>query len=237
MPEIRLQNRKRWWVVLPALVLPLAGSFFYFVLFPGTWFGNSFYGGIKFFLLIWPIVATAFILREPFRRESPGKTDWMRSVWWGAGFGITVLGLMLLLVKLTPVGAIVEAGTANIREKTEGLGVFDHYILFALAISSAHAALEEFYWRWFVYGNLRRLISKNWAIVIAAVGFASHHIVILNEFFPAGFAWFLGLCVAIGGAGWSWIYQRHKTLLGSWISHMFVDLGIFGLGYWLLFRG
>jgi membrane protease YdiL (CAAX protease family) len=237
MPETQAQLRTRYWVTLPALVIPLAVSFFYFVLFPGTVIGNSCYGGVKFFLLIWPIVATGLILKEPFRRESPPPGDRLRSVWWGVGFGIAILGLMLVIFQFTPFGEMVRAGTANIREKTEGLGVFDHFLLFALGLSLIHSALEEFYWRWFVYENLRHLISKNWAIVIAAAGFASHHIVILNEFFSLGFALFLGISVGIGGAMWSWIYERHKTLLGPWISHMLIDLGIFGIGYWLLFGG
>lgn len=236
MLETQSPNRKRWWVTLPALVLPLLASFFYFVLFPGTSFGNSFYGGIKFFLLIWPIVATAWILREPFRRESPARTDWIPAVLWGAGFAVAVVAAMLLLMRFTSLGGIVEAGAANIGEKVEDLGVADHYLLFALGISIVHAALEEFYWRWFVYGNLRRLISKNWAILVAAIGFASHHVVILNEFFPFGFALFLSVGVGIGGAMWSWIYQRHKTLLGSWLSHMIIDVAIFWIGYRLLFE-
>ena len=41
-----------------ALVLPLMASFFYFVLFPGTAFGNAFYTAIKIFLLTWPVIAT-----------------------------------------------------------------------------------------------------------------------------------------------------------------------------------
>lgn len=235
MPEIHASNRKRWGVLLPALLFPLAASFFYFVFFPGTLIGNGSYKGIKFFLLIWPIVATAWILREPFRRESPSRSDWIRSVAWGVGFGVAVVAAMVLLMEFTPLGAVVEAGEGKIREKTEQIGMIDHFILFALGLSIAHSALEEFFWRWFVFGNLRRLMSKHGAIVLAAVGFAAHHVVVLNAFFPTGYAWFFGICVGIGGAMWSWIYQRHKTLLGAWISHMIIDFGALGIGYRLMF--
>jgi membrane protease YdiL (CAAX protease family) len=234
MDEMLSQNNRRCWlVVLPALVLPLAASFFYFVLFPGTTFGNSFYGGIKFFLLIWPILATGWILRESFRRKAPGPGDRRRSIIIGAAFGIATL--MFGLTEFTSLGEIVAGGAENIREKTEGLGVMDHYVLFALGISIAHAALEEFYWRWFVFGNLRRLVPRFWAYLLAGAGFASHHIVVLSEFFPSEFAWFLGACVGIGGVAWSWIYQRTNTLIGPWISHILIDLGIFWIGYRLLF--
>ncbi|MCB1062986.1 MAG: CPBP family intramembrane metalloprotease [Verrucomicrobiae bacterium] len=225
----------RWLVVGPALVLPLLASFFYFVLFPGTSFGNGFYAAIKVFLLVWPPLATLVILRESLRREMPHLIGRRRSMLWGALFGIGIVGLMLALKEFSPMGALMEQNGARVREKVDGLGMLDHFALAACAISIVHAALEEFYWRWFVYGNLRHLVPQPWAHVIAAVGFMSHHIVITSQFFPLGFAIFLGVCVGIGGAFWSWLYQRHKSLWGPWFSHMLIDFGIFWIGYRLLF--
>ena len=231
-----LENRRcRWWVTLPALVLPLATSFFYFVLFPGTWFGNGFYAAIKVFLLVWPVVATAFLLKEPFRRMKPWPGERKRSVLAGIVFGCLVVGLMLLLQKFTPFGEVLESSSENIRDRVEGLGVLDYYVIFGVFISFVHAALEEFYWRWFVFGNLRRLIPIPAAYAVAGLGFASHHIVVTSQFFPLWFAFLLGLGVGVGGMVWSWIYQRHQTLIGAWISHMIVDIGVFWIGYELLF--
>ncbi len=233
--ELSASTATRWLVVGPALVLPLAASFFYFVLFPGTRFGNGFYTAIKIFLLAWPPLATLVILRESLRREPPGVIGRRRSLLIGTGFGLAVVGLMLALKEFSPMGALMEQNGARIREKVDGLGMLDHFAIAAFAISIVHAALEEFYWRWFVYGNLRHLIPRPWAHGIAATGFMAHHIVITSQFFPLGFAIFLGLCVGIGGAVWSWLYQRHRSLWGPWFSHMLVDFGIFWIGYRLLF--
>lgn len=235
MPEHRVQPTKRWGVLIPALLFPLVASFFYWVLFPGTVLGKSLYGTIKFWLLVWPIVATWLILKEPFRRESPQPGDRKGSLIWGVGFGFAVVALMVVLLKATPLGAVIADAEGPIRDMVTKLGVLDHFILFALVLSIVHSALEEFYWRWFVFGNLRHLMSPGWAIVVAAVGFAAHHVVVLESFFPLGYALFFGACVGVGGAAWSWIYQRHRTMLGAWISHMIIDFGALGIGYWLLF--
>lgn len=234
-PSLRASTTRRWAVVAPALVLPLVASFFYFVLFPGTAFGNSFYSAIKVFLLVWPFAATLLILRESLRRKRPTRPGRWRSLLVGAGFGIAVALLMLVLERFSPMGAVLEQNGERIRERVDGLGMLDHFVFAALAISIAHAALEEFYWRWFAYGNLRHLVSQPWAHLIAAVGFMSHHVVITSQFFPLGFALFLGACVGIGGAFWSWLYQRYDTLWGPWFSHMIVDFAIFYLGYQLIF--
>jgi len=49
-----------------------------------------------------------------------------------------------------------------------------------------------------------------------------------------GWALFLGVCVAIGGAVWSILYNRYGSLLGAWTSHMIVDLGLMWVGWEVL---
>ncbi|MEC5129392.1 CPBP family glutamic-type intramembrane protease [Verrucomicrobiales bacterium BCK34] len=229
------RNAKRWFLVVPAMCLPLAASFFYFVLFPGTILGNSFYSGIKVFLLIWPFLAVCLWLKEPLIERVREKRHLPSSVA-GFAFGAVVFSLLVWLVKESPFSYLVTENSARISERIRGLGVAEHYLWFALFISFAHAALEEFFWRWFVFGQLRRLISVPWACFWAAVGFAAHHVVILTQFFPVGWALVLGACVGIGGAVWSLIYHRYGSLLGAWISHMIIDLGLMWVG-WIALNG
>ena len=212
------------------MCLPLAASFFYFVLFPGTFLGNSFYSGIKVFLLIWPFVAVCFFLREPLIERVREKRH-LPSAVAGFAFGAVVFALLVWLVKESPFSYLITENSARISERIRGLGVAEHFLWFALFISFAHAALEEFFWRWFVFGQLRKMISVPWACFWAAVGFAAHHIVILTQFFPIGWALVLGACVGIGGAVWSLIYHRYGSLLGAWISHMIIDLGLMWVGW------
>jgi hypothetical protein len=40
--------------------------------------------------------------------------------------------------------------------------------------------------------------------------------------------------VAIGGAVWALVYQQSKSLLGPWLSHLFVDAAIFAIGWDLM---
>ncbi len=226
---------KRWLLVAPAMCLPLAASFFYFVLFPGTFLGNSFYSGIKCFLLIWPFVAVCWLMREPLIERVREKRH-LPSAVAGTVFGAIVFSMLVWLVKESPFTYLITENSGRISERIHGLGVAEHYLWFALFISFAHAALEEFFWRWFVFGQLRKLISVPWACFWAAVGFAAHHVVILTQFFPIGWALALGACVGIGGAVWSLIYHRYGSLLGAWISHMIIDLGLMWVG-WIALNG
>jgi membrane protease YdiL (CAAX protease family) len=41
--------------------------------------------------------------------------------------------------------------------------------------------------------------------------------------------------IAFGGAFWSWMFLRYKTIWPGWVSHAVVDVAIFALGYLLIF--
>lgn len=226
-------------ILVPALVLPLIASLFYFTLFPGTSFGNGFYTGIKIWLVLGPIFVTTIILQERMLRRKPSGGEIRQSMLMGTAFGLATVGLMYGLMEWSPLGQIVDNGAANVAEAMDDLGVGGaKFLFFALFISLIHSAMEEFYWRWFVYGNLRHVVGERlWiAHLIAGIGFMAHHIIIVDRFFELPFAIFLGICVGIGGVVWSWLYQRHHTLWGAWISHVIVDLGIFWIGYQLIHR-
>lgn len=228
------KRRFRAALVFPALLIPFAASFFYFVLFPGTAFGNAFYSGVKVFLLLWPVIAVRFLLREPIKNPY-AKRQHLKSVLPGALFGLVTVGVLVFLLKATPLSSLISENGPRIADRIGDLGVADHFLIFALFISFAHAALEEFFWRWFAFGQLRLLLPRVWmAHLLAGLGFASHHVVILSQFFPMGWAFFLGVCVAIGGIVWSVIYDRYGSLRGAWTSHMIVDLGLMWVGWEVL---
>ena len=218
--------RIRWFVVLLALVVPFLMSLIYFVLLPGTWLVNGLYVVMKIMLVVWPAVATLLILRE---RLDLGLSNGWRLAMVGVGWGLGIVTLMLGLM-VTPLGDIIRAGADNIQTKVEGMGVLDHFVWSALFLSVIHSLIEEVYWRRFVAGNLLHLVSPWKAHLLAGIGFSAHHIVVVSQFFPLGMAFFLGSCVGIGGVLWSVLMVKQRSLLGAWMSHMVVDIGIMIIG-------
>ncbi len=219
-------SRNRWFVVLLALFVPFLMSLIYFVLLPGIWLGNALYVVMKVMLVVWPTVATFWILKE---RLDLGLAKGWRVAMIGVGLGGIIVALMLGLMA-TPLGEIVRAGAGKIQTKVAGMGVLDHFVWFALFLSVIHSLIEEVYWRRFVAGNLLKLISPWKAHLLAGIGFSAHHVVVVSQFFPLGMAFFLGSCVGIGGVLWSVLMVKQRSLLGAWMSHMVVDLGIMVIG-------
>lgn len=158
----------------------------------------------------------------------------------GAGLGI-VFGLAVLIAALSLYHGWLKSadfftsGVTAIQEKVAGLGISAAWKFTALGVfySLFHSLLEEYYWRWFVFDQLKRLVPLPAAILVSAIGFMAHHVIVVASFFgmSSPITWLLSLAVAVGGVFWAWLYHRSESLIGPWLGHILVDAAIFIIGY------
>ncbi len=154
----------------------------------------------------------------------------------GVGFGLLVLVAMFGLYQLVWKANPVFAGASQaIRAKIVGLGIGGLWMYAAVGVFYAlcHSALEEYYWRWFVFGQLCSRLRRVPAVAISSLAFMAHHVILLATYFGWSSPWtyVFSLSVAAGGAIWAWLYQRSGSLVGPWLSHLVVDAAIFLVGY------
>lgn len=152
-------------------------------------------------------------------------------------FGITAGGAALALYFLVLRHTAAFGAMAPIlEEKVTGMGAFSpgRFLLLGAFISIIHSFLEEYYWRWFVYARLRKLRSVPVANLVSSIGFMAHHVIVLGVYL--GWSnWplvaFLSAGVAVGGSFWAWQFERERTLIAPWISHLIVDCALIAIGY------
>lgn len=227
-------KQKLWLALLPAMLLPLIGSFFYFVLLKESLVAQLTYGGIKVFTLVWPIFCLFFIFRSKLPNLELRSPRHKKAIVPGMIMGIIVFAVMLAIME-SPAEYYIEAGAPSIRAKILQLGIEDNYWLFAFFLSFIHSLLEEYYWRWFVYGYLRKLFSIPIATVLAGLSFAAHHVVIAAQYFGLIPGILLACAVALGGIIWCLMYEKQGTLVGAWVSHIVIDIAIMTIGYGLVY--
>ena len=225
-----------WSVLVPAMIVPSIGALFYFVIFTDCWFTPIIYVTTKVFIIAWPSVCAYSVLGKRIGRVISRPTRHTQAIGTGILLGASIAALMFGLMQTT-LGQVVIASSESIESKAHTLKIMRHYWLFALFLSVAHSLIEEYYWRWFVFGNLRNIIAIPYAHGLAGLAFATHHIVITTQLFGLFWGIVLGGFVATGGIVWSLMYQRQKTLIGAWISHLIIDLGIMVIGHRILFGG
>lgn len=224
-------------VVLVALVLPAFITLLYFIIlgqFPASAQQMAYIvgKGIQFVL---PVAWVWLFQRQRFLWKWPRADGLIVSVF----FGLAVIAAMMWMYHfwLKPVGYMdtSSAVAKGIQQKVLGFGLDSTAKYYGLGAfySLIHSGLEEYYWRWFVFGQLRLLVRLRASIAISSLGFALHHILLLGTYF--GYSslatWMFSLAITIGGAFWAWLYYRTDSIYAPWISHLIVDAGIFTIGY------
>ena len=156
----------------------------------------------------------------------------------GLGMGLAMAGLMLVAATGMEAAGVFAPALPIIRQKLAGVGVHTAGQFAALAVfyCLAHSLLEEYYFRWFLWRFCREVCPRVPAHLLAAVGFMSHHVVVLAFYFGwlNAMTWLGSLAVAVAGLAWSWLYELTDSLWPSWIAHILADAAIFGFGYHLL---
>jgi membrane protease YdiL (CAAX protease family) len=223
--------------VAVALVLPtlFAGLYFVGLDRSQTAVQSTVYAACKIVQFGFPIVWVLAVRRRKPTWDRPGTAG----VAEGLLFGAVVLAIMVAVyhLALKPAG-LLDAAAGPVRGKIAGFGIDGlwKYVALGAFLSGIHSFLEEYYWRWFCFGQLQRLVPWKLAVAVSSVGFMGHHVIVLATYFgwssPA--TWLFSLAVAIGGAYWAWLYRRSGSLVGPWLGHLLVDVAIFVVGYDLI---
>ena len=224
-------------VVGIALLLPTLVTWLYFVALASAPAAvqQSAYAVGKTVQFSLPAVWIYWVCGERFEWVRPTRSGLLSNVLFGGA--VVALTTALYHFCLNPAGYLSPGSPAGeaVLAKVRGFGAGDAWRYAALGAfySTVHSGLEEYYWRWFVFGRLRRMIPLGWAIGLSSVGFMAHHVILLGIYFD----WALlpvamfSVAVAIGGAVWAWLYHRSGSLFGPWMGHLLIDAGIFLVGY------
>lgn len=235
--ERELETSRGWHVAILVLVmvLPTASTWLYFVLLAGLPSMQVVYLGSKVLQFGLPVAWVVCIQKRRLRIGRPQFGDLLL----GLVFGAVAVGVGLAAYYGYFQGSVyLERAPALIQAKTQGMGLTRPalYVAFALFVSVPHALLEEYYWRWFVFGQWCRVLPVGIAVVMSSLAFMAHHVIVVHEFLQTSW-WvtaFFSCCIAFGGAVWAAIYRRSGSLYGAWLSHLILDCGIMWIGYDLI---
>ena len=233
-PSQRVRRATDLAAVLFALVFPSVLTWVYFVVLRRSPAGlqQTVYAVGKTIQFVLPV----FWMLAVQRRRPAWSRPTAAGLAEGLLFGLAAFALAVALyhVWLKPAGLFQAAGE-TVQEKIANFGIrgLGGYVILVAFYSLIHSFLEEYYWRWFVFGQLQSMIPWKAAVGVSSLGFMAHHVILLATFFgwssPAVYLFSLG--VAAGGAYWAWLYHRSRSLYGPWLSHLLIDAVIFAIGY------
>lgn len=232
-PAPGLQPAQRALLVL-ALLWPSGLTWLYFIALDGAaapW-PQAAYSVGKLLQFSLPLVGLGLSRRFPFPFSRPSWQDFGLGLAGGLVVAVGIAGLYGLWLR--PAGFLAVAGGVIARKAGNlGLTTPATFAAAGLFYSIVHSWLEEYYWRWFVFGQLRRAWSLAGAVGLSSVAFGAHHVLLLGSFFGPASAgtWLLAAAVVAGGAVWAVVYDMRGNLYACWLSHALIDAALFAVGY------
>jgi len=221
--------------LLFAALLPTLGTWVYFIALSGDEWMQVAYAVAKGVQFAFPLVWVFGV-----QRARPGwPVRGLAGLWPGLLFGAAVATLMcggyLLLLQDTELMRRLAVGVTQ-KVTDADAATPGRFLALALFYCLVHSLAEEYYWRWFLYGQMRRTLPAGTANILSSLGFMAHHVLVVWSYLRDdwGAVVVLSLGVAVGGMFWAWLYERSQSLLGPWMSHLLLDAAIMAIGYWMI---
>ena len=191
-----------------------------------AWFGS------KVWMLGLPMLWHLSIDKQPWSWSKPTQGGYRMAF----GIGILFAVIMIFAWFLFGQSRVDQAAFRSTLEPF-GLTVASTYIAAAIFWTVGNSVLEEYVFRWFLVEKGEVLFGPGWATIsLSAAIFVLHHFFAL---------WFLGFSLSaillaclglfVGGAAFSWLYVRYRSIWIPYITHAICDVVVFGVGYVLIF--
>lgn len=181
---------------------------------------------IIMFLLI-PLVYTAYDnkinLKDIFKVKSKGKL--FASIFLGLLVYIIILSAYLILKGFINLDSIKNILAENLKVNK------DNFIYVSLYISFINSLLEEFFFRGFIFLNLKKLIISKYAYIISALAFAIYHVAIMGSWFSPIIFLLAMAGLFIGGLIFNYLNESNENIYSSWLVHMMANFAINTVGF------
>lgn len=152
------------------------------------------------------------------------------------GFGVA-LGLGLGIY------ALILCGWAVLRNWIDFSGITDsltsnagvtkeNFLYVSLYISFVNSLLEEFFFRGFVFGNLKQ--NRSFAYCFSAATFSLYHVAMMIGWFHPALLILVLAGLFVGGLIFNWLNEKQDCIYVSWLAHMFANFAINTIGFILL---
>ena len=183
---------------------------------------------VSLFLLI-PLIASRVdrgVQYLSFLR--PKKKGLLPALALGAGVYAVILGGYFLVSPFFDFSQIAGALTENVGVTRQ------NFLFVSLYISFANSFLEEFFFRGFVFTNLKRHSGRKLSYIFSAAAFSLYHVAMMIGWFSPLLLLLVMVGLLIGGVIFNYLNEKLDTIYCSWLTHMFANFAINTIGFMLL---
>ena len=188
---------------------------------------------LRLWIVLMPVLWLKFVDREKASSSPPKLGGFGPAIALGVAISVSIFAAFAIASHFGAIHPDIVAG----RAARTGLNHQGTFIFGAIYWITLNSLAEEYVWRWFVFRKFEILIGGRLAVIAAALAFTVHHVIVLAAQFNWPITILGSLGVFTGGAIWSGLYLRYRSIWPGYVSHAIVDAAIFTIGYWLIFGG
>lgn len=185
--------------------------------------------GVKFFLFA--LFPTIYILwtKENFLKESIKNREKITKINLSTILGIVVFLVIIIVYIIVKQNIDIDVLIDEFESKYKINK--NNIIFFGLYLAFINSLLEEFFFRGFIFLNLKKLNLKKLAYIISSTAFAIYHVANIQNWFSVGLFLFITVGLFIGGIIFNYLDDKQNTFLNSWFVHISADLAIVIIGF------
>ncbi len=219
-----------FWALLLTASAPTLGVLLTMYAFPDAAWAKVVFFTLKLWVFAAPILWLIYIQKTRPRLPRWSNRGMLAGHATGAAIFVCIVLGYLLIGR-----AWIDLGPMRERIAQMNLDNPWLYLLGATYWCTVNSLLEEYFWRWFTFERLSDLMRPRLAAVGAGLLFTVHHIFALHIYFGWDVVILASLGVFVGGVTWSLLYAIYRNIYVAYVSHVWADLAVFGIGYVLIF--
>ncbi len=198
---------------------------------PGTALGQGLFLFSKVWIVLLPLAWRLAVEKKQLSWSPPRRGGFALA----AALGVAITGAIFLVYFAARWLGWIDPATISERAEQTGLSKLGVYLVGAVYWITINSLMEEYVWRWFVFSQSEILFGGVGGVMVSALAFTLHHVFALARQFSWPMTALGSAGVFAGGAIWSWLYLRYRSVWPGYVSHAIVDVPIFVIGYWLIF--
>ena len=146
----------------------------------------------------------------------------------GVGIYVLILGACFAVSPFYDFSVIVDS-----LSSTTGV-TKDNFLFVSLYISFVNSLLEEFFFRGFVFVNLKKGTNRITAYAVSSAAFSLYHVAMMIGWFNIGLFLLVLVGLGVGGIIFNYLNEKHQSVYTSWFVHMFANFAINTIGFILM---
>jgi len=158
----------------------------------------------------------------------PKKKGVLPALLLGVGIYVLIVGAYFAVSPFFDFSGIASSLTRDMGVTAE------NFLFVSLYISFVNSFLEEFFFRGFVFTNLKKLSGRGAAYWFSALVFSLYHVAMMVGWFSPLLFLLVMLGLAAGGFIFNFLNEKADTVYCSWLTHMFANFAINTVGFILL---